>query len=64
MLGVDLDEVVCDFVSCLADWHNVTYGTTLTPSHFRTYRFKDTWGGSDQESADKVSFGIECAFIR
>jgi hypothetical protein len=54
VLGIDIDEVLALFVDCLCEWHNATYATTLDKSQFHSYRFSDTWGGTEQESADKV----------
>jgi hypothetical protein len=48
-IAVDIDEVLGLFVPALCDFHNETYGTTLSPADFTSYRFCDVWGGTDQE---------------
>ncbi len=48
-IAVDIDEVLGLFVPALCDFHNEKYGTALSPADFRSYRFCDVWGGTDQE---------------
>ncbi len=51
---MDIDEVLARFVRALVRWHNSVYHTDLTEHAFKTYRFADTWGGSDLDASDKV----------
>ena len=52
--GIDLDEVLGGFVPAIALWHNATHGTELTADDFHSYKFCDVWGGTNEESVDKV----------
>lgn len=54
LLAVDLDEVLSETTSALAAFHNATYGTQLTVSHFISYEYEVVWGGTRLEAADKV----------
>ena len=53
-IGVDLDEILADFLSALIDYHNATYGTSLKREQFKSYRFWETWGGTRDEAIQKV----------
>lgn len=54
IIAVDLDEVLGSFVSALCEFHNKRFGTKLKLSDFFSYRFSKVWGGSENESSDKV----------
>jgi uncharacterized HAD superfamily protein len=53
-IGIDIDEVLADYLSALIRFHNESYGTQLTPGQFVTYRFWETWGGTKEEAIQKV----------
>ena len=53
-IGVDLDDVLADFLSALIEYHNDTYRTSLTRDQFQSYRFWETWGGTKEEAIQKV----------
>lgn len=53
-IGVDLDEVLADFISALIDFHNYTYGTSFTKNDFHSYEFHEVWGGTREEAIQKV----------
>ena len=53
-IGIDLDEVLADFLSALLVYHNADYGTSIGREQFRSYRFWETWGGSREEAIQKV----------
>lgn len=59
IIACDLDEVLADFTSVLADFHNVTYGyeegQKLSAKSFHSYHFHEVWGGTPQDCAVKVS---------
>jgi 5'(3')-deoxyribonucleotidase len=54
MIAVDLDEVLGEFIPPLLLFHNETYGTGLTKGDFHSYRFSEVWGGTDQETQEKI----------
>jgi len=56
IVGVDLDEVLGGFLPAINRWHNDTYGTAFADdcSDYKSYAFKDTWGGDDADSVKKV----------
>ncbi len=53
-IGIDLDEVLADFLSALIEYHNATYGTSLVREQFQSYRFWETWDGTREETIQKV----------
>ncbi|GJJ76606.1 hypothetical protein EMPS_08965 [Entomortierella parvispora] len=53
VIAVDLDEVLAKTSLAIADWHNVTYGTTLTLTDFISYDYTKIWGGTREESINK-----------
>jgi uncharacterized HAD superfamily protein len=53
-IGIDIDEVLAYFLPALIKYHNTTYGTTLKCEHFLSYRFWETWGGTKEDSIQKV----------
>lgn len=54
VIAVDLDEVLGYFIPQLCNFHNEKYGTNLSASNFRSYRFCEVWGGDDEQATDKV----------
>jgi uncharacterized HAD superfamily protein len=53
-IGVDLDEVLADFLSAFIEYHNAAYKTSLAREQFCSYRFWETWGGTREEAIRKV----------
>ena len=54
LIGVDLDDVLADFITPLIKFHNQTYGTKLTKDEFNSYDFWEVWGGTREEAIQKV----------
>jgi len=53
-IGIDLDEVLADFLPALIEYHDANYGTSLVREQFQSYRFWETWGGTREEAIQKV----------
>jgi 5'(3')-deoxyribonucleotidase len=53
VIAVDLDEVLARTTLAIADFHNDTYGTSLTMDDFISYDFTKVWGGTREESIAK-----------
>ncbi|KAG9065661.1 hypothetical protein KI688_001950 [Linnemannia hyalina] len=53
VIAVDLDEVLARTTLAIADFHNDTYGTTLTMDDFISYDYTKIWGGTREESIAK-----------
>lgn len=47
VVAVDIDEVLCETVAALLDWHNVEYGTCLSVDDFISYHFQHVRGFGD-----------------
>ena len=54
-IGIDLDEVLFDTIAAMIIFHNKIYKTNLRKEDFRSYHFKDVWGGTQTEAVEKVS---------
>lgn len=54
LIGIDLDDVLADHMSALVAFHNKAYGTLLRAEDFRTFRFWETWGGTQEEAIQKI----------
>ncbi|KAG0202905.1 hypothetical protein BGX28_004722 [Mortierella sp. GBA30] len=53
VIAVDLDEVLARTTLAIAEFHNDTYGTSLTMDDFVSYDYTKVWGGSREESIAK-----------
>ncbi|KAF9173096.1 hypothetical protein BGX21_002975 [Mortierella sp. AD011] len=53
VIAVDLDEVLARTSLAIADFHNDTYGTSLTMDDFISYDYTKIWGGTREESIAK-----------
>lgn len=57
-IAVDADDTVVDFMGCLVEWHNRTYGTRLTKYDFKDgVRISSAVGISREEGIARV---LEC----
>jgi hypothetical protein len=54
VIGVDLDEVLGDFVGQCNAWHNRTHGTSFQRADYTTYSFADVWNCGNSEVVDRV----------
>ena len=54
LIGIDLDDVLADFITYLIEFHNQTYGTKLAKDEFNYYEFWEIWGGTRKEAIQKV----------
>lgn len=54
IVAVDVDEVLAAFIPAVADFHNAVYSTSLCAASFHSYEFHKVWGGSKEESSEKV----------
>lgn len=57
-IALDLDEVLAPFLPPLIAWHNSVSGTAHALSDFASYRFADTWGGTDDAATAVVEAWI------
>jgi len=53
-IGVDIDDVLADFMFPLVNYHNEKYGTTFVRDDFTSFNLWETWGGTPEEAIDKV----------
>ena len=53
-IALDLDDVLLDFIPALVEFHNSTYGTSLTKKDFHPYHFAKVWGGNVEEAIQKM----------
>lgn len=53
-IGVDLDEVLADFLSALIMFHNYKNGTSFKRDHFHSYKVYEIWGGTYDEMIKEI----------
>ena len=53
-IGIDLDEVLAEFLSAVIEYHNFTYKTALTKNQFRSHLYWKTFGGTVDGAVQKV----------
>ncbi len=54
LIGVDVDEVLANFIEPYCDFHNRVYGTSVKPQNFHSYKFWEVHGGTRDETTRKV----------
>ena len=54
VLAIDIDEVLFPFLPELIKHHNEIYGTDFSVAEFNTYDFYKIWGGTSEETVEKV----------
>lgn len=62
-IGVDLDEVLAQFLPALIKYHNEKYKTEFTLGQFRSYLYHETWGGTLEEAIKKVGDFHESDYV-
>ena len=53
-IGLDVDDVMIDFVDGIIEFHNDRYGTDLDRKNFTSYHFNEVWGGTMEEAIKKI----------
>lgn len=53
-IGVDLDEVLCEFLRGLIKFHNSEFGTNFVFDDFFSFDFHKVWGGSFNDMIFKI----------
>jgi uncharacterized HAD superfamily protein len=53
-IGVDLDEVLADYLTAVLKYYNPTKGTNLKREDFFSYDFWKVWGGTVEEMIDEL----------
>lgn len=53
-IGIDLDDVLGQFIPALIEFHNNKYGTDIKFEKFNSYKFWEVWGGNMEEAIQKV----------
>jgi len=53
-IGVDIDEVLADFLNSFINYHNDTYFTKFSKKDFKTYELSDTLGGKKIDAINKI----------
>jgi hypothetical protein len=62
-IGIDLDDVLFDFVGGLAVFHNETFGTKFTKEDFHTYHFNEHFGCSQEEISKRVNSFLDSPYF-
>ncbi|KAI7869148.1 hypothetical protein BDF14DRAFT_1880324 [Spinellus fusiger] len=54
VLAINLDQTLAHTLEALVDWHNQIYKTQFTLRDFNTYDFSQVWGGTQEETYEKI----------
>lgn len=54
VIGIDLDDVLFDFIGHFFSWHNQRYGTNLTFQDMTRRKLWQVWGGTQTEAAERI----------
>lgn len=53
-IGIDLDEVLADFLSALIKFHNEKNGTDFKREQFHSYKVHEIWGGTHNNTMEEI----------
>lgn len=53
-IGIDLDEVLCEFLRGMIEFHNKKEKTSFVFDDFFSYSFWEVWGGSKEDTIKEV----------
>ena len=53
-IGIDLDEVLADFLSAFIRFHNEKHGTSFFREQFRSYHVHHIWGGTPDRTIREI----------
>lgn len=53
-VGIDLDDVLFDFIGYFFRWHNQRYGTQMQFSDMQRGKIWEVWGGTQQQAAERI----------
>lgn len=62
-IGVDVDDVLAELMQTYLDYHNEHYSTKVQKKDMFSYAFHEVFGGTEQESRDKVLDFYETDFF-
>ncbi len=54
VIGIDLDEVLAEFVEGITIFHNERYGTSLSKKDYFSYDFWEVWNCSKEDAVKRV----------
>ncbi|MCD6398944.1 MAG: hypothetical protein J7L08_03405 [Candidatus Aenigmarchaeota archaeon] len=64
LIGIDMDDVLGDFVGGLVEYHNETYGTSFKKDDFSSFDFWKVWGGDKESAVKKVCDFYETPYFK
>lgn len=62
-IGIDIDDVLFDLVSNLAEFHNLNWGTSFTKEDFHSYRFSEVFNCSREEARVRVDAFLDSSYF-
>mgnify|MGYP006286362713 CR=1 FL=1 len=63
-IGVDLDEVLADYLNAVLKYYNFTKGTDLKWEDFFSYDFWKVWGGTVEEMIDELYAFYQSSYFK
>lgn len=53
-IGIDMDEVLAEFLDSVIEFHNYEFKTNYTKQDFFSYNYWEVWGGTYEEMLNKM----------
>ncbi len=54
IIGIDVDDVLADFMNSMIKYHNDRYNTDYSREDFKTYNLWETIGGNEEDTVKKI----------
>jgi len=63
-IGVDIDQILADFLQGFAKFHNTVYDTTVSKEDFRDFNLCTVIGGTEEEKNNKILEYYDSEFFK
>jgi len=54
IIGIDIDDVLADFMNSMIKYHNNKYNTGYSREDFKSYNLWETLGGNEEDAVKKI----------
>ena len=54
LIGIDLDDILLDFNTAIAEWHNLKYASSYTRATCFSFDLKNVWKCSQEEANERI----------
>jgi uncharacterized HAD superfamily protein len=63
-IGVDLDEVLADYLTAVLKYYNSAHGTTWKREDFFSYDFWEVWGGTRESMIEEIYAFYQTSYFK